>query len=197
MRHKFVIVSYFTRRTGYEKEMKKLSESLGVLDVAFFFLPIWNQGDWHKNTAYKATFIREMLDCFKDKNIVFIDVDTKVHCYPDLFDKLDCDIAFHLRIGRRNYPSGELLSGTLFFSNNANARMICDRWILENKEDPDMWEQRNLRRAIDALKEKISIRILPASYCKIFDAIKQEVKGDIVIEHFQKSREYRHKVETR
>lgn len=75
--------------------------------------------------------------------------------------------------------------------------MICDRWILENKADPDMWEQRNLRRAIEALKRKISIRILPASYCKIFDAIKQEVEGNIVIEHFQKSREYRYKVEMR
>jgi len=197
MRRKFVIVSYFTQKTGYEKEMKKLSASLHALDTDFFILPIWNQGNWFKNTAYKATFIREMLDRFRDKNIVFIDVDTKVHHYPVLFDELDCDIAYHLRIGRRNYPNGELLSGTLFFSNNANARMICDRWILENNEDPTMWEQRNLRRAIDALRSKISIKLLPASYCKIFDARTQEVEGDIVIEHFQKSREYRYKVETK
>ena len=176
--------------------MKILSKSLGALNLDFFILPIWNQGDWHKNTAYKATFIHEMLDRFPDKSIVSVDADCIFRKYPSLFDELTCDVAYHLRSGRRNYPNGELLSGTLFFSNNEKARRICSRWRLENKLHPDIWEQRNLRTALESIPN-ISVKLLPASYCKIFDAKTQEVEGDIVIEHFQKSREYRNKMERR
>jgi hypothetical protein len=173
--------------------MRKLSASLENLDVDYFIMPIRNQGNWYLNTAYKATFIREMLDCYPDKNIVFVDADSIFHCYPVRFDLIRADIAYHLRLGRRNYPEGEVLSGTLFFQNNQKARMICSRWMLENKRNPDIWEQRNLRTALESIPN-ISVELLTAAYCKIFDAQDQIVTGQIVIEHFQKSRQYKKEV---
>lgn len=181
MSSKFMVVSYFTRDTGYEIEVKRLKKSLDRFNIVSYIRGIESLGSWDLNTRYKAKFIKEMLE-FWDCPIVFLDADAEVLEYPILFDNLDCDIAVY-----RN-KQVQLLSGTLYFGNTVNAKKLLDLWIAENKKVPlSKFEQYNLAIILNRDNEKnFKLEILPLEYCYIFD---YKIKCNIpVIKHYQASR---------
>jgi len=176
-----LIVSYYTKNTGYEKEAKRLEESIKKFGLEYDIEEIESLGDWQKNTHYKATFIRKMMDRHPNRDLLWLDVDAVVHRYPILFDDIDTDLAIHYKDGK------ELLSGTLYFSNNERIKKLVDAWIEENKKNPDIWEQKNLATTLKNWNGKVEI--LPPTYCQIFDLMMNA--GEPIIEHFQASRRYK------
>lgn len=177
----YLIVSYFTKKTGYEQEIKNLEASLKLHELDYHIEGIDDLGSWQQNTHYKAPFILNMLYRFPEKNIVFLDADALVREKPVLFETIEADVAAHMREGF------ELLSGTLFFRNCLPAREVVIMWILENERRPASWDQQNLQRAIQG--HGPSFLNLPAGYCQIFDLMGHH--GSPVIEHFQASRRYK------
>jgi hypothetical protein len=154
-----------------------------------------NLRDWQKNTHFKAKFIRQMMDRFSTKDIVWVDADAVFHSYPVLLDQLsDIRESIHIAVHHRNWKhgKGEVLSGTVFVKNNVMGKKIVDDWILLNKQNRSTWEQRNLARA---MKREPLIRAydLPIEYCCIFDDDRRD-QIDPVIEHFQASRRLRRMV---
>lgn len=186
--NKFIVVSYYTRGTPYQKEAAKLEQSLMKHGVPYHIAAVPNLRSWQKNTHFKAVFIRNMLNEFFGVNIIFTDADSIFRTYPKLFENLDCDIALHFR----NWKHGrdELLSGTIFLANNEKIRWFIQDWIAINRKDSMNWDQRNLQRALNRHKHKLKIFRLSMEYCCIFDDEKRK-SCNPVIEHFQKSREYR------
>jgi hypothetical protein len=189
--NKFIVVSYYTKGTGYEKEAMKLELSLMNYNIPYHIAAVPNLRSWQKNTHFKAIFIRNMLIEFVDVNLVFTDADSIFHCYPKLFEDLDCDIAVHFRDWK--HARNELLSGTIYLANNARIRRLVDDWIRINNKQPANWDQRNLQRAVNRHKHNLEIYSLPMEYCCIFDDEKRTM-CDPVVEHFQKSRDYRREI---
>jgi hypothetical protein len=190
--YNWIVVSYYTAGTPYRKEARKLETSMLDLAIPHHVAEVPNLGDWQKNTHFKAKFIRQMLDRFETKDVIWVDADAVFHSYPLLFDDLTnyADISLHFR----NWKHGknELLSGTVYVKNNALMKRVVTDWILINKQNRSTWEQRNLARAI---KREPMIRVyhLPIEYCCIFDDDNRG-KLDPVIEHFQASRRLRRMV---
>lgn len=182
---KFIVVSYFTKNTLYEKEIKKLEKSLIEFNVKYYIKSIDDLGSWQENTIYKATFIKEVLNKFPDFNIVFVDGDAILYEYPELFNNIKEDFAVHF------FKKKQLASGTLFFKNNTIIREFVDDWIKENKNSSTTLEQQNLQNVFTRKwKEVLTTNYLPENYCYIFDiAIDKEIKP--VIKHFQLSRKTR------
>lgn len=184
---KFVIVSYYTKGTGYETEARRLRASLKALGPGlelFDIRGIENLGNWMKNTHRKASIIKEAMDHYQ-LPILFIDADAVVHKYPDIFDIIQEDIAVHY------YMDRQLASGTVFFNNTTAAKELINAWIERNNSQPQNLEQDNLQNVVESFEtqKKITIYRLPAEYCKIFDLM-DEI-SDPVIEHFQASRRLR------
>lgn len=186
--NKFIVVSYYTKGTGYQKEAVKLERSLMKYGIPYHIAAVPNLGSWLKNTHLKAVFIRNMLKEFVGVNIVFTDADSIFHTYPKLFENLDCDISLHFRNWKHN--QNELLSGTIYLANNEKTRRLVNDWIRINRKNPMIWDQRNLQRALNRHKRNLSFLFLPMEYCCIFDDEKRKF-CDPIIEHFQKSRQYR------
>lgn len=180
-----IIVSYYTKDTGYEEQVEHLKHTLRRFNLANDVVGIQNQGDWHKNTYYKPKFIMEMMKKYPDRPIVFVDADARIRNNPVLFNDLDCDFAcyFHHR--------KELLSGTLYFGNTEGSRYIMNEWLEEDAKHPKThMPQKNLRAVFDRVKNKINWRELPVEYCMIFDSrLRHSVNP--VIEHYQLSRKYK------
>jgi len=187
--NKFIVVSYYTKGTPYQKEAAKLERSLMKHGVPYHIAAVPNRGSWQKNTHFKAIFIRNMLKEFIGINIVFTDADSIFHTYPKLFEDLDCDISVHFRNWK--YQQNELLSGTIYLANNIKVCLLIADWIRINRKEPLNWEQRNLQRAVIRRKHILSLSYLPMEYCCIFDDEKRKFCKP-VIEHFQASRKYRH-----
>ncbi len=183
----FIVVSYFTAKTGYEKEVKTLEASLIHHKIEPYHIErVSNMGNWQKNTLHKARFVLQMMEKFPDYSIVFTDADSIFHGYPMLFQNLDgADFACHFRNWQAR--QGELLSGTLYFSNTPKMRNVVKEWIGVNKNNQQKFEQRNLERVIRRNAHKINIYKLPIEYCCIFDdENRKQIKP--MVEHFQASR---------
>lgn len=182
----FIVVAYYTKDTGYEEEIKNLEKSLKALSLSYHIQAIENTGSWIANTNYKATFCKIMLEIFK-RPILYVDADAIMRQYPAFLDDVDCDMAAHCRYGQ------ELLTGTLYFNNTANAKRIISEWIMEVWKFPNIWEQKNLAKVLRRLKNQVKVVDLPPTYCQIFDTMKNV--GQPVIEHFQASRRLKKEVE--
>lgn len=177
-----VITSYYTKGTGYEKQVKELKTTLRRFNLENDVVGIKDRGSWHKNTYYKAQFVMRMMEKYPDRPIVFVDADAKMRCNPVLFNNFDCDFACHFLHGK------ELLSGTLYLGNTKGSRFIVRKWIEENKLYPTThMPQKNLRAVFNKHKDKIKWKELPVEYCMIFDSYFRN-KANPVIEHFQLSR---------
>jgi hypothetical protein len=200
----FVVVAYYTVGTGYEVEAKKLAASLAKFQIDGHVVGVKSLGSWQKNTHYKARFILSELDdaVVAGRPIVCVDADAIFYAYPALFDTfiavLGADAAFAWR-DYSKFPSvssktrRELLSGTIFLRNNEAVRDLVREWIAENDKNPMAWEQRNLQTVVSRANGKLRIAELPATYCKIFDIMRDA--GPAVIEHYQKSRAYRRQMD--
>lgn len=198
----WIVVSFYTRNTGYELEVKKLEESLKTLNIDYHLFPCEALGSWRKNLNHKSRVILHSFELFPDKDIVFIDSDGIVRKYPILFDELSKNHThhvaahFHLYKGT-NIQGGSLLSGTLWLQNSEKGRLLVRTWDFIGRNHPRIRHQHCLRLAINELNAKgagIKIYKLPREYTLIFDYYRGRNRPDPVIEHFQASRKLRKQV---
>ena len=197
----YVIVSYYTINTPYEKEALKLKDSLSKLNVSYDIVGVKNLGDWQANTRFKAKFMQQMLNKHQGKSVVWVDSDAVIHSYPKLFDTYDCDVAVRWQDFR--WRKNECLSGTIYLANNPLTHELCKRWENQNiAEGPNAktFEQWNLGKVITEMKNegKIKDENLPPEYTMIFDSMRKMYPDTVpVIEHFQASRKLRNKVKNK
>ena len=187
----FLIIAYYTLGKPYQELSENLRKSCEEFNLPHFLKPIEDLGSWENNTHYKANFIYDCLEKFSE-NLVYVDVDAEFKRYPDLFESLDCDIAY--RTENFKWRKNEALSGTIFMRNNNNVKSLVSLWknINENnksfRDKPDTWEQANLQKATGQIHE-LSYKNLPPEYTYIFDHTKSMYPDILpVIEHFQASR---------
>ena len=190
--NKFIVVSYYTKKTGYQREAVRLEQSLMKHGIPYHIAAVPNLGSWLKNTHLKAVFMKNILEKFFGVDIVWTDADSIFHSYPKLFDTIDCDIALHFRNWRSN--PNELLIGTIYHRNNEKVRNLINDWIRFNKKNPLRRAQLNFESVFKRHKKNLKYEALPMEYCCIFDDEKRKF-CDPVIEHFQASRKYRQAVE--
>lgn len=193
--NKWAVISYYTKKTPYqrlEKPFQVSTRTAGITQGVHVY-PVANRRNWHLNTHYKALILKEALVNFEHiyDALVFVDIDAKFRQYPGAFDLIKQDFAAHFR--NWQHARDELLSGTLFLRINDRSRELVDDWIALNKQNPRIWEQKNLQRALKR-HPTITTFKLPIEYCMIFDDERKKEK-DVVIEHFQASRRFRREVE--
>lgn len=193
---KFKIISFYTIGTGYENEIKSLIQSLDKLNVPYDIRWINDLGNWEDNAKQKPVFIRNMLNIADEQALVWLDADSVVLSYPDIFNHINTDAAFYFRTTGANAKrlgGYELITATMYFANNDRARVLLDMWIAEetkiSQPEQCLIEQRALQRIINQWQAQHhgTITYLPQSYCRIFDAL----EDDRVILQNQASRKFR------
>lgn len=191
-----IVISHYTINTGYEKEVKNLKASLEKWNLDFDIEGIESLGEengvqaWRRNSNYCSQLVQKMLMRYPNRDILRVDADAVFQRYPDLFlsEEFDADVAAHVHDFRWHHQ--ELLGGTIFFRNTPTVRWLVDNWAWEcmvnrpKQRNPDL-----LKEIIDKQKFAVKFGILPDTYCKIFD-IMRDVKNP-VIEHFQASRRFK------
>ncbi len=186
----FVIVGYYTHGTFYEEMSKTLIESLERHNIPFYIEGVPNLGTWMKNTSFKPTFLKQMINKFEE-NIVYVDVDARFFKFPILFEELnndpECNIAVHVfdrSCYRASAKGVEVLSGTIFMRNCEWVRTILDMWEDRCKHN-SIWDQKALESVLGDRFTK-----LPGEYCKIVDKWSDRYKDPVIV-HYQASRKVR------
>ena len=174
-----IVVSFYTVGTGYESEAREMEATARAFGLVTDVRPVPNLGDWVHNCAMKPAFIRDRMQDYPGKPIVWLDADARVRQKPELFDAMaNVDLACHYRHGV------ELLSGTLYLGATPGAKVLVDAWCAAQLLEPWVWDQRILQRVVESSPDVV-VRELPASYVRVFDDPKM---GEPVIEHTQASR---------
>jgi len=196
-----MVVGYFTLNTPYEKEKEKLIASINKFGLPSYLKGIPNLGDWQKNTRYKAIFLKDILEKFPNKKILYVDVDAEFIKEPLLFKNYSCDIAIRWQDFR--WKKNESLSGTIYMESNAKTKILCDKWLKYNNAEyigsksPKSFEQVNLGRVMVEMRQthRLLDKNLPPEYCFVFDHMKKIYpNAKPVIEHYQASRRFRNKL---
>lgn len=177
--------AFYTRGTLYEHEAARLRASLDKFGLEHDIRGIDSRGDWAANAGYTATHVLNMMDAYPKRPIVQLDADAIVWQPPGLFSDLTeqgIDIAVHYRRGV------EMLNGTMWVA--PSGRKLIERYRDLVAGGKTSNEQKMLQQAIDEMAGEIRVYRLPASYCFIFDIMKDDLDGaPVIIEHLQASRE--------
>ena len=193
MRQLPVIVSHYTIDTPYQKEVEKLRTSLERFQLEHWIEGIPCQGSWRANSNWCSRQVQQALQKFPERDILRVDADAVFCRRPDLFESPDfgADVAAHVHDFR--WHQNELMGGTMFFRNNERVRVLVDEWAeLCCVQCPTHRNGDLLQKLLDRDIRTIRFQPLPATYCKIFDLMK-DVR-DPVIEHFQASRRFKRQV---
>jgi hypothetical protein len=191
----FKVIGYYTRGTRYESLSWRLINSCDAFGLPHYIEGVEDLGSWEKNTHYKAQFVRECLSQFPGEPLLYVDVDAVFQKMPVAISLIpeEVDIAYRTE----NFPwrKDEPLSGTIFFRNTSKTQEVVAKWEeLNNKtpavrNKPETWEQQNLKRALEAVKDA-NYYNLPPEYTFITDHTRRLFPGLLpVIEHFQASRQ--------
>lgn len=188
-----IFVAFYTKDTGYEEEIKKLIGDFKRFKLEYEIEEIENLGEWQRNVKYKAVLMKKILNKYPDRNLVYLDSDTRIWKVPVLFSNLDADIAMHY-IDWSKYKESlsshlQLNGAVVYLANNAKVRNFLDIWIHRNKMNPDMTDQKILEELLGQRTEEINMYNLPPEYCKIFDLMVEVT--DPVIEQYQASRKFK------
>ena len=191
-----VVVSFYTLDTGYEKEAQRLIKELHLFGFEHDVQGIPSFGSWQKNTQYKAKFIAGMLEKYPKRNILWLDVDSSIYQYPDVFDNADFELGVH-KIDWVRYTNGrrkdkQLANAVIYLKNVDKVRRFVHAWVRLNEEQPERIEMQTMAETLNKWEGKLKFHNLPASYCQIYDLMAAE--GYPVIEQRQASRQYRNKV---
>jgi hypothetical protein len=184
-----VFVNFYTLGRGYEEHAERLTSSLQSFDCVYDQDVLEQPGSWVTAQAIKPRFLQRKLEIHFPHPIIWVDADAIVQQRPELFfqwadQDTGPDIAVHYKDGE------ECLSGTVWLNQRAQTRQLLARWVEMQAEQPDEWDQRLLGEAIaEAEAVGLTVQRLPATYCQIFDSMKDA--GAPVIEHFQHSRQAR------
>lgn len=188
-----IIVSYYTKRSCYEKEAKELADSLKNLQLDYEIDEIDDLGTWNKNCCHKPEFLYEKLIKYQ-RPIVWIDSDSRILKKPSLFYSATFDLALRIRPSFETNDSNKISSGTLYFAYTPLVLEFLRDWQAEclhqNQKTIEVSDQDCLKTTLFKYFNKLKIYSLPISYCKIFDHPEDKSFDDVIV-HFQASRFYK------
>lgn len=203
------VVSFYTRDTPYVVEAAILRASLDSVGMAHHIVSVPDRGDWDRNTARKAGFLRTCRR-FHRGPILWIDADAFVHANcTDYFERLAAsgvDFGIHYFRGpAKGHNRNDVrdvgwwpLSGTLFVNDTVGARTMLDMWVAENDAQERAGNyagggQRNLQTVLPrATNAGVVVARLPGRYCFVWDKPWAYDEGEpCIIEHTIASRENR------
>lgn len=190
------IVAFYTKNTGYEKEIKKLQISVKKMNHDIYVEGIKNLGSWDLNTKHKPYLVLNAMERYPDEDyFLFLDADAIVNKKIPT-ENITGDIAVCHKVIESKKQKGWLLSGTIFIKNNDKMKKIMNEWIDINKKNPKIFDQDTLYTVLKNNFQKLDIQRLSLIYCKINgskNSVHKKIKNP-VISHNQASRKLKGKI---
>lgn len=180
------IFGFYTDDHLYTKHAQILKASAERLGIPID-LRVYPKKEWQSIIAFKPSFIAQMRRELKGP-LLFVDADAIIlEDIRPYYDSIVEDIAVHY------LNDTELLSGTLFINDTANAHNLMNEWEKRQLELPQIWDQKVLELIIQEwlASDKITLKRTPARYTYIFDISKMIYGAEVkpAIAHLQASRD--------
>jgi hypothetical protein len=122
-----LIISFFSdieNNNYYSDHGKRLIDECEALGLRYDIAEKESIGDYRLNCLSKPQYILDKLD-EKQEDLLWLDVDSKLHSEPVEFNDMNSDIGFTTSNGNL---SG-MKASPIFLKNNENSRMFIKTWI--------------------------------------------------------------------
>ncbi|MDN3505593.1 MAG: putative nucleotide-diphospho-sugar transferase [Rhabdochlamydiaceae bacterium] len=182
----FIVVSFYTRDTLYEKEIQNLIASCKNLDLKYDIIDLPNLGDWNSNCHMKPPFILDRLKKHQCP-ILWLDADSVIHQKPILFEQTQDHFMVRMREDVDFDHFDKVISSTLYVKPTPEGFNIMRKWCEESTLYKDKYcDQECLKNALQRHDLTQIAKPIPINYCKIEGL---DPKCDnMVIQQFQASR---------
>jgi hypothetical protein len=171
----FIVVSFYTKNTYYEEEIKTLIESCQKLQTPIETEGLDCKGSWNANCHIKPLFILKQLKKH-NKPILWIDADAIV-CSPlDFFNEITEDVAVRIEEDLPEDHPYKVISATVYIKPSKEGIELLEKWCeISNKRSYELTDEAALREALFEQKGKVKVRSLPTSFCSIID-LEKDIK---------------------
>jgi hypothetical protein len=195
-----VVVGYYTAGTSYAQEIVEMERSARFFGLDVDIVEVEPRGDWHYNCMLKGHVVREMMEKYQGRPILYLDADSRVRRYPTLFDNYAVDFAY-CTFDWDNIPGtgrrGKEVSSAVMYIRRTPATIeLINRWCDANerniRDGQRVFDQVVLSKVLVGARDKERHGHLPMNYNQIFDSMAG--LGDPVIEQMQASRRFKREV---
>lgn len=165
---KYKLISFYAEPEGgnyYTESARRLTDACGALKIAYHIEQLETARHYRDNCFLKPGYIQRCLNDFNCP-LLWIDVDSRLTCNPDLAEYQNCDFA-----AVKHPQHLPIYSHALFFNTTEMGKKLIDNWV-ESSKNP-RWLSRKLTDH-DALAEEfgkmrsqMSFRFLPNSIAEI------------------------------
>ncbi len=188
-----LVVSFFTVDPIYKKEAAEFVKTLKAFDIEYDIRGLKPSTTWRLNSNMKWPFILDMMEKHKGRNIVWMDVDSRIRKYPIKLKEIDCELALHF-IDWKKYPDVkgvprdclQAACGVVYIKNIEKMHSFMNEFLMLREKSPLVPDAVIMKDFVKQIGKKVDVFNLPASYCQIYDLMMEEVHP--VIEQMQASR---------
>jgi len=198
-----IFISYYTKDTIYQDTINKyLIPSLKKLELEYHIYDIESKGDWRSNAIQKPLILKQALERFPDRDIIWQDADSEILREPDLLFNIpeEYDIALHYLHWKAHYgrPSDEgnfeMLDGTVFWRNNEKNKIFIKE-LIELSTEKGIDHQKIMAEMLNYEGSLMKVFPLPRTYSYLNtkpDGSKPaiEIENPVIVHH-QMSRQAR------
>jgi len=188
-----LVVSYYSKKTPYEKEAEKLINSCKRFNIEHHVEGIEDRGSWKENCAYKPYFMKKKMKEFQ-RPLLWVDADAVFLQGLKFEEFMFSDLVFYYDLNIKDARFAAF-AGTVYINATAGGHESLDLWchfsdeIIKKTGEPTPYlDQVSLYFAILS-KPSFNYAELPVIYAKVFD---RHIHGldpsEVVIEHNQVSR---------
>ncbi len=190
-----LVVSYYTKKTPYEKEVETLINSCKKFNIESHIEGIEDKGSWEENCAFKPYFMKEKMKEFQ-RPLLWVDADA-VFLQPLKFeDFMFSDLVFYYDLTIKD-PRFCAMAGTVYVNGTEGGQSSLDLWchysdkiIKAEGKIPPYVDQVSLYFTILS-SPSFNFTQLPIIYVKVFDRYIPGLDlAEVVIEHNQASRRF-------
>lgn len=178
----YVVCAFYT--DSYAAEVASLEVSVKRFGLDFYKEHYESRGYWEANTRIKPEFLLKCLDKFCGRDIVYLDADSVIRSAPLFFDSFEGDVGVYF--AEADAFTHKFLTGTLYLKNSSVVKDFLRFWSSSQGSKATDVDQDGFQRAINT-SPHLKVVPLPAGYTKIYD--RDDMPGEVVIEHFQASRQ--------
>jgi hypothetical protein len=193
-----VIVSFYTKNTPYEEEVKNLIQSCARFGLETQIEGVDSFGSWELNCAFKPFFLYQKLQELK-KDLLWVDADAVFLQKPVSLDVFAADLAVRIHDELPDHHPSKVISSTIYVSYTEKAQELLRKWaqectkqLMRQDRKEEFWDQIALRDVLFSKKTLAKVGSLPRTHTKIAGHPQDEKEvPEAVIEHYQASRRFK------
>lgn len=169
------VVSFYTNNTIYEQIMAQyLMPCLKLYNLSYHIFALNNLGTWKHNVRLQPSMILMAMKAFPNDNILWMDADTTIRHYPELFlripERSDMGVYYmdwEDHYGPQKVGKADLVTGVMYIKNTPKMVKFIEEWVDATTNEETDYRFKLMHMVDSRIEGDFSIFLLPRTYAYV------------------------------